>query len=149
VTGYRRSVEAKAWLIGLVTLVLVVSGCWPFPARVEALRASARSMVPPTSTIVAQDEGDCVELAPSPSCVHVYFVSGRAPLPARVRAVEETAGAGGWAPGAREFLPGGANLRFERGGFAAVVYLWGEERAGPCRQRPRKECADVVMVERR
>jgi hypothetical protein len=99
--------------------------------------------------VVLEEAGDCVELARSPSCVHVYFVAEPEPLPERVGAVEERAAAAGWALEEKEVLAGGASLRLRRSGLAAVVYLWREDRAGPCREAPRKDCADVVMVERR
>jgi hypothetical protein len=145
-----RSLSAERVLLGAValTLSLVASGCWLSRARADQLREGARSIVPPAASVVAQEEGDCVELAPSPSCVHVYFVTERLPLLERARALEKTADAGGWKLESKELLPGGANLRFRRGDLSAVAYLWSEERAAPCRQKPRKDCADVVMVER-
>jgi hypothetical protein len=150
VTGPPRSAVSDSSVVGLaLALVLVASGCWPFrAARADELREGAKSIVPAATSVVVEEEGDCVELAPSPSCVHVYFVAERGSLPERVRSVEAAARTGGWELASKEFLPGGANLRFARGRLTAVVYLWREERAARCREKPEKDCADVVFVER-
>src|SRR6266545_1209050 len=47
----------------------------PWPSRSPP--ALARSLVPPSSRVIAEVEGECVELAPSPSCVHIYFTGSR------------------------------------------------------------------------
>jgi hypothetical protein len=146
-----RSLGGECVLGGVAALafVLIASGCWFPRARSERLRDTARALVPPAASVVAEEEGDCVELARSPSCVHLYFVTERSPLLQRVRAVEERAGDAGWELERKEFLAGGASLRFRSRGASAVVYLWAEERAAPCREAPRKDCADSILVERR
>ena len=143
VTPLDRSVAA-------VSLVLLgaASGCWVLGGSGPRLRSSAAELVPQGATVVLEQAGDCVELARSPSCVHLYFVTPSAPLSARVRAVEDRASSSGWSLEREERATGGASLRFARRGASAVVYLWHERRAAPCRDTPRKECADVIMVER-
>jgi hypothetical protein len=149
VTG-RRSSTGEAALAGVLALVLALAGsaCWPHRVRAEQLRDGARSLLPPTGSVVVEEEGDCVELAPSPSCLHLYFVAERAPLTERVAAVEETARRAGWTLETKELLSGAASLRFRRGGLRAIVYLWREKRAARCRERPEKGCADTILVER-
>ena len=112
------------------------------------LREGARSLVPSDSRIVEEVEADCVELARSPSCVHIYYIAEAQALRERVQAVEQAAGAARWRTITREFAAGGANLRLRRGGLMASVFIWNDERATPCRAAPDRECADVVMVER-
>ena len=131
-----------------VAVVLVASGCWFGRGREEQLREAARSLLPPGASVVVEEAGDCVELAPSPSCVHIWFVTAKTPLPARVRAVRERAAAGEWELEREEFLAGGASIRFRRRGMMATAHLWREWRAGPCREAPHKDCADAVFVER-
>src|SRR5215210_7361282 len=94
--------------------LLLATGCSAGRSSPAKLRDGARSLVPPASRLVEEVEADCVELARSPSCVHIYYVPEAEPLRERVRAVEEAADTAGWRPTSREFLPGGANLRFRR-----------------------------------
>ena len=112
------------------------------------LRDGAHSLVPPGSRTVEEVEGDCVELASSPSCAHIYYVPEELPLAERVSSVEQAADSGGWELTSKESLPGGANLRFRRDGLEAIVFIWADERSAPCRNAPAQECADVIMVER-
>jgi hypothetical protein len=146
----RAPAHAEPVTAGVLALVLALAGagCWPHRVRGDQLRDGARSLLPPAATVVAEEEGDCVELAPSPSCVHLYFAPERGSLEERVGSVEERARAGGWALERKEFLAGGGNLRFRRGDLRAVVYVWAEQRAGPCRERPHRDCADAILVER-
>jgi hypothetical protein len=132
----------------VASIVALASGCWP-GGNADELREGVRSLVPRGSRVVANVEGDCVELARSPSCIHIYFIADALPLNDRVTAVEDAAEAGGWSATKKEFLPGGANLRFRRRDIEAVVYIWREERALRCREAPARECADAIFVERR
>jgi hypothetical protein len=142
------SAERARTVIVAVAIVLVASGCWFGRGRETQLREAARSLLPPGASVVVEEAADCVELAPSPSCVHIWFVTAKAPLSARVRAVRERADAEGWELEREEFLQGGASVRFRRRGMMATAHLWREWRAGPCREAPQKDCADAVFVER-
>jgi hypothetical protein len=98
-------------------VLFFAAGCWPGGSSVESLRDAARSLVPPGSRVVEEVEGDCVELARSPSCVHIFYVAEALPLANRVRATEKS----GWETTSHEFLAGSADLRFRRvwGAFIA------------------------------
>jgi hypothetical protein len=146
-SGFSRRERVRAVAVAL-GVVLLASGCLFGRARERDLRDAARSLLPPGASVVVEEAGDCVELAPSPSCVHVWFVTEPGPLPHRVRAVRERADAAGWELERDELLAGGANVRFRRGRLRASVYLSREERAGPCREAPHKDCADAILVER-
>lgn len=138
-----------ARIVAAGAIAMLVSGCTlTGSGNAGELRDGAHSLVPPGSRTVEEVEGDCVELASSPSCVHVYYVPEELPLAERVSAVERAADTGGWELTSKEFLPGGANLRFRRDGLEAIVFIWAGERSAPCRDAPDKECADVIMVER-
>lgn len=124
-----------------------LSGCSLFgPSRAE-LQDGARSLVPSRSAVVEEVEGDCVELARSPSCVHIYFILGET-LDARTKIVEDAARESGWSRTRHEAFPGGNQLRYRRGRLKAVVSLLSDERSASCRDDPRRDCADVVMVEK-
>jgi hypothetical protein len=131
----------------IVPVIALASGCWPGGAQSE-LRDGARSLLPPGSSVVETVEADCVELARSPSCVHIYYTAETTLLDERVRALEDAAASGEWRRTSKELLPGGASLRFRRGRLEAIVYIWTGERARRCREAPTRDCADVIMVER-
>jgi hypothetical protein len=151
VTVRPRLLSAEHARSGIVAfaVVLLASGCWFGRGGREAqLREAARALLPPGASVVVEKAADCVELAPSPSCVHIGFVTAKTPLPDRVRAVRERAAAEGWELEREEFLAGGASIRFRRRGMMATAHLWREWRAGPCREAPQEDCADAVFVER-
>jgi hypothetical protein len=139
-----RSVSAIA-----LGLVLVATGCWPFGGGAGELRDGARALVPDGGRVLLEEEGDCVELARSPSCVHVYFVTERLSLAERVDAVEAAARAESWKLDRKEVLLGATELRLRRGRLRAFVSLRADAfRGGECPADRAKDCADVVMVER-
>jgi hypothetical protein len=134
------------WTVSVVVSAALLSACSLLGPTREELRDGAFSLVPSHSTIVNVVEGDCVELAPSPSCVHIYFVRIGS-LQARTAEVEQAARDGQWTRTLRDVLPGGNQLGFRRGRLRASVFLWPSKRAAPCRNDPKPRCADVVMVE--
>jgi hypothetical protein len=111
------------------------------------LRDGAFSLVPPQSSIVEEVAADCVELAPSPSCVHLYFLAPPTPLERRTRLVEAAAATSGWERIRLETFPGGNIAHYRRGGFDARVYLRTDEATRRCRRAPHRDCADAIMVE--
>jgi hypothetical protein len=79
----------------LALATICVAGCaLAGPGRGE-LHAAAHSLLPPHADVVEEVEGDCVELAPSPSCVHLAFTS-KLSLTERTAAVREAARGAGW-----------------------------------------------------
>jgi hypothetical protein len=119
-----RRIVVDALLLGLSAVV--VSACAydtePKPST-EELRSLTRSLVPPGARIVAQQDGECIQVAPQPSCVTVFFAQPGQSLAQRVDAVSEHALARGWSERDRWDGPGGATLQYRRPGLTASVSL--------------------------
>ena len=98
--------------------------------------------------MIEEVEGDCVELARSPSCVHIYFFDDGASLGARTATVRRLALEAGWRETSAEALAGGHDLRFERRRLRAFVSLRVQQSGRAWRSASRRERADVVMVEK-
>ena len=128
---------------GGIAILFTLTSC-SAPSRNELVEG-ARSLLPSGSDVLREEEGDCVELAPSPSCVQIYFVTEAAAVSGRIEAVDQRARGSGWTRIKREILPGGAQLRYRREDLGAVVSLW-DRRALECRKEPH-QCADVIAVE--
>jgi hypothetical protein len=130
---------------GAISILFTLTSCsLSAPSRNELVNG-ARSLVPSGSDVLREEEADCVELAPSPSCVHIYFVADETMVSARIEAVDQRAQGSGWTSIKRENLPGGSQLRYRREDLGAVVSLW-NRRALKCRKAPHR-CADVIAVE--
>jgi hypothetical protein len=129
----------------LLGFVGVVSGC--FGPSAKELHEAARSLLPPGSEVVAEEEGDCVELARSPSCVQIYFIPSDAARGAPASAVLDVARDTGWKRVGAETFAGGSSLRFQRRRLKAYVSVGRSHDVVRCRQAP-KECADFISVER-
>jgi hypothetical protein len=112
----------------------------------EQLHNAARSLVPGGAAVVREREGDCVELAPSPSCVQLSFVFVTH-LTKRESAVRAAADAGGWRLDRREVLPDGVELRFSHDDVRAIVTLRPPDAATRCTNVRSVTCADTVSVE--
>jgi hypothetical protein len=135
----------RAALTAAVAALLI--GCSPHRTTGDELRTGAFSLVPQRSSIVEEVDGDCIELALSPSCVHLYFLASPMALGQRTRLVEAAAATGGWERVRLEVFPGGNIAHYRRGDLDARVYLRPDEVTVRCRQRPHRDCADAVMVE--
>lgn len=140
-----RSDRMRLRQAGSLVLVAVLAAC--VGAGEQELRNGARSLVPRSSVIVAEEAGDCVELAPSPSCVQVYFVMEEIDLKARGDSVVRTSRAAGWVLDSRETFPGGMDLRLHTAALTAFVSLSDIDQARACMAEPSRRCADVVIVE--
>lgn len=128
------------------TAVLLASACGPFGESADELREGAASLVPPGATVIGRDDGDCIQLADSPSCHSVYFVGPSELLEARVDRARAVADRAGWELQKELRAEGGTFLELSRGGLEADVTLWADFRAVQCRKRPSPDCADSVRV---
>jgi hypothetical protein len=131
-------------LVAIIVLVALAACGGPGD---EELRDGALSLIPPHSAILKERPGDCIELAPSPSCVRVHFVATQIGLERRTAAVIKTATESGWMLDGRELLPGGMDLRFNRGDLKAFVSLGTDDQAERCASNGTLQCADTVHVE--
>jgi hypothetical protein len=128
---------------------MLLGGCSTKRGRAAALHDAAHSLLPEHAQILLEEEGDCVELAASPSCVQAYFLADRLSLDERVSAVKSAAGEASWELRRSERMLGGTELRFGRGRYQAIVTLATDERRrGGCDRERAKSCADVISVER-
>jgi hypothetical protein len=141
-----REKPAQEFLFGIALCLILTQASCSGPEG-DTLRSAVRSLLPAASTVVRQVEGDCVELAPSPSCIHVYFVGGPVGLESRVASVERRAIAAGWDVERMERLSGGTQLDLRRGDLSATVHIRLAEERSRCRAEPRTGCADVLLVE--
>jgi hypothetical protein len=134
--------------MALLFALVLVSSCSSRGSSRDELRDGARSLLPPASDVVDEVEGDCVELARSPSCVMVYYVADSRSSSERMAAIEDRARASGWDLWRKEeFDSGGVELRFRRGRLQAIVNIWWPNKASRCRLSPSRACADVIAVE--
>ena len=145
--------QTSGWRFSAMARVLIWTSCLAALAGVSAcgpsrddLRDGALSLIPPGSTTVKVIEGDCVELARSPSCVHIYYVRAGT-LEGRTTAVQRAARDAEWTRTLYDVLPGGTQLGFLRDRLRAAVFLELDHSAAACRRDPKRQCADVVMVE--
>jgi hypothetical protein len=129
--------------LGLALFIAAIS-CGP--SR-EELQSAARSLVPEGASIVAEVDGQCVELAPAPSCVHIYFVPPTLSMQVRVVEVARRADAAGWTLIDKERLQGGTQLHLEKPDVRAVVSVHRNDEVAACQATPRRQCADTAMVE--
>ena len=149
VTGERRLVGRACSPAILFAASLAAAGCAALPGggepetRSADLRAAARSLVPASSGVVTQNDGDCVEFAASPSCVTVYFTSEGRSVAERVRLVERTARTSGWRAEHANEGRGGTLLDFSRGKLTANVTLWTDSR-DTCGSMPLSRCFSYV-----
>jgi hypothetical protein len=128
---------------------VTITGCSTQRGRATALDEAARSLLPQRAHVLLQGEGNCVELARSPSCIQAYFLADDPALGERVRAVQRRARKASWEIRRRERLAGGVELRFHRDRFNAIVTLRTDWfRRHGCDELRAKDCADVISVER-
>jgi hypothetical protein len=129
--------------LALVALIaLVASSC----GGGSGLKAATRSLVPESSTIVADQTGDCVEFADEPSCADVYFTEPKRSQAERVELVRKAAADGDWEANGESPLPRATWLRYRRGSYRASVWILVDDRAAQCATRPRRSCSDLVHV---
>jgi hypothetical protein len=99
--------------------------------RRATLRARASEILPARARIRTFGYGDCVELAPGPSCARVVFDLGERDSKRRAEEVRRAAQAHGWEVTRSDDAQGGWSLFLERDGFRAYVVLWRPERYPP------------------
>jgi hypothetical protein len=96
--------------------------------RRATLRDRAAEIVPTTARIRSLGYGDCVELAPTPSCARVVFELSERDSARRAALVRRTAEEHGWEVTRSDDAEGGWSLFLKRKGFTAFVVLWRPEK---------------------
>jgi hypothetical protein len=122
--------------------------------RKDELRDRAEELLPPGARIRVIGYGDCVELAPSPSCAQVVFEMKERDSAARAASVRAEAERNGWRITHSGDAEGGWSVFARREGFTAVAFFWRPEVYGvDCEQPdPRSEndkfCFNTLNIER-
>lgn len=140
--GKRRTLAQCAVLAALV----FAPACGPFGESAEEMRDGAASLVPWGARVIGSDDGDCKQLADSPSCHSVFFVGPAEPLDRRVDRARTAAERAGWRLDTELRTEGATFLELSRGGLEADVSLWAAFRSAQCRKRPSVDCADSIRV---
>lgn len=137
--------RSRRWTLAIpFAFAVVLSGaCGGTDSR--DLHSAAQSVLPPSVRVAGQEDGDCIEVAPFPSCVMVLFAfEGDRDVLDRARIVQKTAEENGWHLDWMNAGPGGIGLGFDRAGYRADFALWDDPRRS-CGSIPSlKTCAAVV-----
>jgi hypothetical protein len=136
--------------VALIVAALLASACTPLTrgGREAALREHALSLEPLAARVVAEDFGDCVTLALSPSCLDVYVFSGAVSVRERMRRTASAATSEGWSVMLSDLRAGGSAQVFRRGDYEATVTHWAAARTRRCLRELRTSCADVIRISR-
>jgi hypothetical protein len=118
-----------------VTLVLVsaffalgVDACLQTGEQRKAeLKRRADEILPSEARVLVMGYGDCVELAPSPSCAKVVFEMEEDDSARRAARVRVEARGNGWTVTHSDDAQGGWSVFLKKDEFTAVVFLWRPE----------------------
>ena len=95
--------------------------------RKAELKRRADEILPSEARMVVMGYGDCVELAPSPSCSKVVFEMDELDSARRAALVREEARGNGWTVTHSDGAQGGWSVFLKKDEFTAVVFLWRPE----------------------
>jgi hypothetical protein len=95
--------------------------------RKAELKRRADEILPDEARVLVMGYGDCVELAPSPSCSEVVFEMDELDSARRAERVREEARRNGWTVTHSDDVQGGWSVFLKKDGFTAVVFLWRPE----------------------
>jgi len=127
---------------GALRLGAFSSGLHDADRRAELTQA-AGSLLPPSWTEIASEEGQCVALADYPSCLTVAFDRRGAPRAAAAGEVRAAASAAGWTATGDEVGHSLTILHFRRGKLSAFVALLESPRS-TCGRQQVVECTTYV-----
>jgi hypothetical protein len=95
--------------------------------RKTELRNRADEILPSEARVLVMGYGDCVELAPSPSCSKVVFEMDAVDSAERAARMREEATGNGWTVTHSDDAQGGWSVFLKKDEFTAVVFLWRPE----------------------
>jgi hypothetical protein len=95
--------------------------------RKTELKRRADEILPSEARVLVMGYGDCVELAPSPSCSKVVFEMDELDSAHRAALVREEARGNGWRVTHSDDAQGGWSVFLRKDEFSAVVFLWRPE----------------------
>jgi hypothetical protein len=95
--------------------------------RKAELERRADEILPSEARVLVMGYGDCVELAPSPSCSKVVFEMDELDSARRAALVREEAERNGWTVTHSDDAQGGWSVFLKKDEFTAVVFLWRPE----------------------
>jgi hypothetical protein len=95
--------------------------------RKSELKRRADEILPSEAHVLVMGYGECVELAPSPSCSRVVFEMDEADSARRAELVREEARRNGWTVTHSDDAQGGWSVFLKKDEFTAVVFLWRPE----------------------
>jgi hypothetical protein len=123
--------------------------------RETELRERAEEILPPGARVRVLGYGDCVELAPSPSCATVVFELDETDSGRRAALVRAEARRNGWTVTHSDDAQGGWSVFAKRDEFTAVVFLWRPEvydvdceRQPDPRAEPQRFCFNTLNLTR-
>jgi hypothetical protein len=95
--------------------------------RRAELEKRTEEILPESAQVRVLGFGDCVELAPSPSCARVLFELPERDSARRAALVRDSAERHGWIVTHTDDAEGGWSVWLKRNEFTAVVFLWRPE----------------------
>jgi hypothetical protein len=112
----------------------------------EALHAAAESLVPDSSRILLREEGDCVQLGASPSCLELFVAAPSISQDDYIELIRERASEEDWGdPYDVDASGRGATwLWFRKDDYTAIVRVVPDPSADTCGGGP--SCANTIKV---
>jgi hypothetical protein len=95
--------------------------------RKTELKRRTDEILPSEARVLFMGYGDCVELAPSPSCSQVVFEMDEDDSARRAARVREEARGNDWTVTHSDDAQGGWSVILKKDEFTAVVFLWRPE----------------------
>jgi hypothetical protein len=143
--GAARLVRFVFLALGVLVFTPMGAGCQLTEgSRSAALHDELRSLLVPSAVVLDQRDGDCIEFAPSPSCVIAWFEMDDVSFAQRERRFRERARAQGWQLVDAWPAEGGVQLFFEREGYKGNVTLYKNTKVCGSRIRDCRESVRIV-----
>jgi hypothetical protein len=139
-----RNIRQVRIVVAAAVAAVALGGCGE--ADPDELRAAARSLVPPSSRLLASRDGACVQLAPYPSCVELD-IAPEIGSDRRVVLVRRAGRDNEWEARGEERSDRAVLLYFGRGPYEATVMVLADRERATC-SRP-EACPDRIRVVRR